>query len=102
MWWTRLIVVLGVVAVVGCQDGTTSKSVEPPSATDQIKPTLETVAESGVLDSGIMTVEEGLQEMKATDPAKAEELLKDLEELQGMQDPAQIKEKAQAMISKLE
>ncbi len=100
MWFIRSLLVLGALAVIGCGGGETSTSVEPPGQ-EQIKPALETVAETGVIDSGLMTVREEAEAMKETDAAKADELLKDLDELESLSDPAEVKAKAQQMIDKL-
>jgi hypothetical protein len=47
MWFVRLLLVLGVVAVVGCGPRETTTNVEQASGQDQIKSSLETVAETG-------------------------------------------------------
>lgn len=99
MWFVRILFVLGVVAIVGC-GGTSSIPVKDQAAPDQVKMALQTVADTGEIDSGIMVVQEQLEVMKATDAAKADELLKDLEELQKLSGDA-AKTKATEMIGKL-
>jgi hypothetical protein len=54
-----------------------------------------------VVDSGLMVVREELEKMQSTDAAKAQELLKDLEELESMSSPDQVRNKAKAMLGKL-
>ena len=98
MWLKRCLMVLGVSVVLGCGSGERVQSVEPPK--NQSKAVLESVAQTGTLDSGIMVVKEELEKMKATDAAKAEGLLNDLGQLEKMNNPAQIKAKAKEMAAK--
>lgn len=100
MRFIAFLLVLGMVAVLGCQASETTTTVEEPGQ-EQIKPALEAVAQSGVIDSSLMVVREEAEAMKATDAAKAEELLKDLDELEALSDPEQIKAKAKEMAGKL-
>lgn len=86
--------------VIGCGPKSVTKAVTPPGQ-EQIKPILEGIAEKGELDSGLMAVRDQLEAMKNTDAAKADALLKDLDELQKLRDPAQIKSKAKQMAGKL-
>lgn len=99
MWFARILFVLSVVAIFGCDSGSTLP-VNDQEAPDQVKQALQSVADTGEIDSGLMVVQEQLEEMKATDAAKAEELLKDLEELMGLSGDA-AKTKATEMIGKL-
>ncbi|MEN6495028.1 MAG: hypothetical protein ABFD16_12185 [Thermoguttaceae bacterium] len=99
MWLKRCLVVLGLSVVLGCGSGERVQSVEPPK--NQSKTVLESVAQTGILNSGIMVVKEELEQMKATDAAKAEGLLKDLDQLEKMKGAAQIKTKAKEMAAKL-
>ncbi len=87
--------------LLGCGDATPSVTVEPPSATQQIKDAFDQVAASGEVDSGLVTAREQLEALKETDAAKAAELLKDLDELQAMKDATAIKKKASEMAAKL-
>jgi hypothetical protein len=97
MWLKRCLVVLGLSVVLGC-GGERVQSVEPPK--NRSKTVLESVAQTGILNSGIMVVKEELEQMKATDAAKAEGLLKDLDQLEKMNDAARIKAKAKEMAAK--
>ncbi len=99
MWFIRLLFVLTFVTMIGC-GGEQSTPVQEAAPTDQVKSALQNVAESGMIDSGIMTAREQLEGMKATDAAKAEGLLKDLDELEGLSAGA-AKKKATEMIGKL-
>lgn len=99
MRFRRLIIVFGMAFVLGCGPTETTQTVTPPQ--NPIKPTLESIADTGVVDSGTVLVREELEKMKSTDSAKAEDLLKDLDQLESMNDPAAIKAKAKAMVGKL-
>jgi hypothetical protein len=100
MWLKRFLAVLAVVMIFGCGPREEKQAVEP-AGNEQIRPALEQVAESGVVDSGLMVVREELEKMQSTDAAKAQELLKDLEELESMSSPDQVRNKAKAMLGKL-
>jgi len=95
-----VVVLLGV--LVGCGGGDAApKAVTPPSSTEQIKMTLNDVAQSGQLGSGGMVLEQEIENLRATDAAKADALKKDYEELKNMSDPGQAKSKAEEMLKKL-
>jgi hypothetical protein len=87
-------------AVLGCSGSTPAPeaNIAPPSAA---KPLLEAVAASGEVGSGIMQIREALDGMKKTDAAKADKLLKELDELQKMGSGEAVKAKAKAMASQL-
>ena len=91
-----------VVIVLGCSPGSVSVEQPDDSPAEAVKRELETAAESGVLGSEMISIQENLEKMRGTDPAKADELLADLEQLQSMTDPAAVKAKASEMIGKLE
>ncbi len=102
MDFARFLLVLLVVCLAGCGSGETTMSVEEAPAEDQIRSALQSVADTGMVDSGLMVVREKLEEMKETDAAKAEALLKDLDQLESLRrNPAQARAKAQEMIQKL-
>jgi hypothetical protein len=90
MRFLSLLLVLGLVSAYGCGSSAPSTDVTPPGQ-EQIKPTL---------DSGLMVVREELEKMQATDSAKADELLKDLDELETLSGDA-AKTKATEMLGKL-
>lgn len=96
----RVLMLLFVVCLVGCGPSETTTRVEETPAQDQIEMGLKAVADTGMIDSGVELVREKLEEMKQTDAAKAEELLKDLDELQKLSGDA-AKKKATEMIGKL-
>lgn len=89
--------------VLGCGGGTAhipETSVTPPPPTPA-KQMLSDIAESGEVGSGASMIRDALEAMKSTDAAKAEELLSELTELEGMGDPNKIKAKAKSMADKL-
>lgn len=101
-----LVVALGAISVltVGCGGGSNvppPQSVTPPAAPPAAKQMLLNVAESGELGSGEMSIREDLTKLKATDAAKADSLLQDLDQLKAATDPEQIKSMAKAMADKL-
>ncbi len=59
------------------------------------------VANSGELGSTASALRENLEAMKATDSVKADALLTELTELEGLSDPDEIKAKASAMAEQL-
>ena len=67
----------------------------------EAKIVLNEIGESGVVGSGVMLIESGIDTLRETDAAKADALAKSLEELQGLKDPAAIKAKAKEMASQL-
>lgn len=100
MRYLQILALLFAAATFGCGgEGATSVEVEAPNA--QIQAALADVAESGQIDSGIMLVREQLEMMRETEAAKADDLLKDLDALEGMSSPGSIKAKAKEMLSKL-
>ncbi len=100
MWLARILFALVFVTLIGCNSADTSTPVQQSAPTDQVKSALQNVADTGVIDSGIVTVREQLDTLKATDAAKAETLLKDLDELEKLSGDA-AKKKAEEMIGKL-
>ena len=96
-----LLLALFVLASLGCGGvDTPSVQVQAPGL-EQVKPVLESVAQTGTMDSGMIIVREELEKLKQTDAAKAEGLLKGLAELEAARDPATIKAKAKALASQL-
>jgi hypothetical protein len=93
----RIVMLLAVFLVVGCQSE--SESVTPPSAppaAENAKAMLDEMAQTGEMGSGMMELRESLE---GFDEGKA--LLPDLDALEGMTDPEKIKAKAKEMASKL-
>lgn len=97
---------VGLLLTVGC--GGPEVTVDPAasappvvSGKDQIKQRLQSIIDSGSGGSAVGGLREALEELKKTDAALAEGLLKDLAQLEPMQDPNQIKGMAQRMFDKL-
>lgn len=88
--------------LVGCGGGGIPAPVAvtppPPPA---VKSLLEDVAKSGELGSGAEGIRTALTELKASNGPVAEELLKELDQLEKLNDPVKIKAKAKAMAGKL-
>lgn len=85
--------------LVGCSNE--PAPVATPAGPPPVKAALEQIATTGEMGSGMMEVENGLNELKKTDAAKADKLLKEFAELQSAQDPAEVKAKAKAMADQL-
>lgn len=82
--------------------GNAPKSVDvTPAAPPAAKAILNEMAETGSVGSAAESIRESLTSMRETDAAKADALLKELDELEAMSNPAQIKSKAKAMADKL-
>lgn len=99
MWLQRISVVLALLVLTGCGSGETVQAVAPP--TNRAASILESVAKTGVRDSGLVIVREELEKMKATDATKAEALLNDFAQLEKARDAASVKAKAKEMAAKL-
>jgi hypothetical protein len=98
-----LCVALFFAAAVGCGAVTDDDPVDvtPPSTTEKLKASLNDVAQTGQMGSGMMTIEQEIEKLRATDAAKADALKADYEQLKTMNNPAQAKAKAQEMLGKL-
>ncbi|MCU0876702.1 MAG: hypothetical protein MUF06_02790 [Pirellulaceae bacterium] len=94
-----LVVVLGLVGCGAVKD--TPTEVAAPAPTESIKTSLSALAQTGEKDSGFEMIGQEIENLRASDPAKADELSKGFEELRGLNDPAKVKAKAQEMASKL-
>lgn len=87
-------------AFIGCQESVEVTPVTPPPPTPA-KSILSEVAQSGELGSAASSIRDALTQLKETDAAKADELLKDLDELETMSTPDKIKAQAKKMADKL-
>lgn len=100
----RLLLVLGafvLMGMLGCGGHVATESVEVTPGPSPVKLILEDVAKTGTFGSGMMEVQTELEAMKTTDAAKADKLLKQLEDLQKTTDPNQIKTKAKNLAAQL-
>ena len=68
---------------------------------EQIKARLSEIATTGSGGSAVSGIREALTELKATDEALANQLLRDLDRLETLSDPNQIKALAGSMADKL-
>ena len=97
---------LGLLLTIGCggPEVTADPAASAPPAVsgkDQIKQRLQAVIDSGSGGSALGGIREALEDLKKTDAALAEGLLKDLAQLEPLQDQNQIKGMAQRMFDKL-
>jgi hypothetical protein len=102
MTFSRWLVLLVAVAIVGCQPG--AESVTPPAektGADAVRETLEGVVQTGEGGSALGAMMDAIEQMKADDPETAAALEADATEIMGMSDPAKVKAKAQEMLDKL-
>jgi hypothetical protein len=91
----RILMLLAVVAFVGCQANEAEKvDVQATPAADAAKAALNEIAESGQLGSGMMIVRESVEEANA-------ELVPEVDALETLTDEAAIKAKAKEIAGKL-
>ena len=98
VWGFSLLLLAG---SIGCGAANIPETAVTPTPPPPVKAILMDVANSGELGSTASTVRENLEAMKATDSVKADSLLTELTELEGLTDPDQIKAKAAAMAEQL-
>ena len=89
--------------VIGCnQAGTSSKKSAPPPSAATAKSTLNDVAKSGQLGSGMMALGDYVTNLRKSDPAKGEALAKEIDEMKKLAGtPEAMKAKAKAIADKL-
>lgn len=103
--WLALLTVS--LPLTGCGPGEvkiedkSSNEARAVSGKDQLKTRLTEIATSGIGGSAVSGMQDGLMELKKTDEALASQLLKDLEVLQTLQEPAEIKALAGKMADKI-
>ena len=93
---------------LGCgQDGVVPAPADTPVTTevalptDQLKKTLEVIANTGEAGSAAAGLRPGIEALKAKDAAKGAALLNDLEQLESSNNPTQIKSLAKKMAAQL-
>ena len=97
MVYLRILILLAVAVVVGCQgDESVNVRATQTPAPQSAKTILEETAESGELGSAAMGLRESLEGFE-----EGKALLPDLDALEAMTNPAQIKAKAKEMADKL-
>lgn len=92
---------LAMLSFVGCGPASVTSEPVTPAPPPAAKAMLTELASSGELGSGAESIRAALEELKATDAAKGEDLLKDMDQLEKMTDPSKVKAKAKAMADKL-
>lgn len=68
---------------------------------DQLKQTLEQIAQTGEAGSALMNVRPSVEALNQSDPAKGGPLMQDLAKLEGATNPEEIKSIAKKMASQL-
>ena len=101
MWFIRLMLLVALVAVIGCSNAPAPEKVQAPPQIDMIKTALQGMADSGEAGSGVMQLETLVSELRAKDADKAAALEPGVEELKKLTDPAAIKAKAKEMLEKI-
>lgn len=96
----RILLMVSAIGLVGCGQSVESVPVTPV-APPTAKALLTDVANTGELGSIASSIRDALTELQKTDAAKADELIKELDVLETLDDPAKIKAKASAMAAKL-
>lgn len=103
MSWIRAALLCGVAALVGCGKGGEAVKAPDTTAKENIKRSLEGIAERGQGGSEIGAVMNELQKLKSVDAALAEELIQDAQAFMSTAlSSEQIKAKAKEMLGKLE
>ncbi len=85
----------------GCDPGSTEVQPIAVSPKDMLKANLQSPADTGMLGSEMVVIEENIEKLAVEDAAKADALRKDLEELKKANNATKIKSKAKEMIGKL-
>lgn len=88
-------------ALTGCGGANIPEESVTPPPPSPVKALLVEVANSGELGSAASTIREGLEAMQATDSVNATTLLEELTTLEALEDPEEIKAKAQEMADRL-
>jgi PBP1b-binding outer membrane lipoprotein LpoB len=100
-----LLLLASTLFLVGCTPKPPPVVQNPPA--DEARTTLQRAADDGTVDSDVLALKGYFEDLKKTDPAKADPLLQDLEVMiQAGTQPssggsAQVKQKAQEMLQKL-
>lgn len=98
--WIQLLWLPVFLLAFGCGPGSTPVKVQTVPPADQVKQYLQVVVDGSDLGSAEESLATALEELKAADAAKGDELLKDFEELKGLSGE-KAKAKAEEMIGKL-
>jgi len=102
MVFMRCFVLVVLVAVIGCGGGGgTAVDPLPEPGVSMVRSGLDGVAQTGQLDSGMMSVQDGIEKLSSTDSEKAEKVRKGVEELKKLPDPESRKAKAKEILGQL-
>lgn len=92
------------VGMTGCsktEQTVEKESTAVPTPVENVKAALQTVADSGELNSGTELIKEDLEKLKGTAGVDVDALQKDLQQLLQTKGPDQLRAKANQMIAKL-
>lgn len=96
------VIAVGMLLAAGCggsgEQSYSEQEVKTPSASEQLRAWLQSVAESGQLDSGAEVMKDKVNALEV--PNKSE-IAQEYEKLLGMKSPAQIKTQANKMLGML-
>lgn len=97
------VLVLALVAISGCGGGPqdTVVQVQNTQIVDSLKKSLEEMAKTGNTGSALTALESDINGIKATDKAKGDALHEGFRKMQQATKPAEVKEIAKEMLSKL-
>jgi len=97
-----LLLVLGSTVAIGCGPDGDPVAVTPPTVDSQLRVTLTEIEKSGQpLGSGGMVIQEGIEAIRAQDPAKAAALDAEFQNLASANTPAAVKSSAKTMLDTL-
>jgi len=102
-WYSVIAVVTLSLVVSGCSTGPVEEKIAVPYAriVDNMRKTLEIYEKTGMLGSGISSLEADIHSIKNSNQAKGDELLKICTELKLLTAREEIKKKAKEMLGKL-
>ena len=87
-------------ALLGCSNSGPAPVTVTPAPTPA-KKILEEIGTTGEITSGIMEVDSAVNDLRATDAAKADKISKEMEALRAAKTPDEVKAKAKAIASQL-
>lgn len=99
-----ILIVAGALCLPGCgsPDAASVEKSQPENAPPPpVKTMLEDLVLTGEFGSGSESLRSELEKIKATDEAKGKAMLADLDRIQKMQEPEQIKAAAKKLLEKL-
>jgi len=96
MKFLRILMIVGMFAIIGCKanEDLEVKEAGPATPTANAKMALDDIAKTGEVGSGMMLLREAVEEIDKS-------MLTELDAMEKMTDPEQIKAKARALSAKL-